>query len=351
MRHLCIVIALAACGGKKSNDPPPEKPSTGAPLAFVVDKVNAGPEMKGSLDVRAYNFSDKRIGQYSILIRYTDAGGKVIKVKPGTPFEKSFDRWSFSGRSFVCEPKSWCSFAIDHLDVPATAAKAEVIADRLRALKDGTSFEEGELFKLQGEGWPGAPKDEPPAAQWPAAFAAWERAPREKAWQGAWAGDGGSLGSKAAWQVDGDKIDYFDKKGEQHLTLELESPCSAAFKAGTSWTITTFTLKDGELVTGLGDAGSRKGDKAIVCGGGDVYSVEGTTCTRWMNHFHQWESEPGDCGFKQDGGKDVFWYKHKNDTYENKLQIDGDVIWSEQLAGSHAKKHPDLAAAKAASGL
>ncbi len=351
MRHLCIVIALAACGGKKSNEPPPDKPSTGAPVAFVVDKVTPGDNMKGSLDVRAYNFSDKRVAQYAVLIRYSDAGGKVIKVKVGTPFEKSFDRWSFSGNHYLCEPKSWCSFSIDHLDVPASAAKAEVLVDRVTALKDDIHFEETALFQLQGDGWPGAPKDEPPAAQWPAAFATWDRAPREKAWQGAWAGDGNAAGWKAAWQIDGDKIDYFDKKGEQHMKLELESPCSAEFKVDNGGWINTFTLKGGELITGLGDAGTRTGDRAIVCGGGDVYTVEGTTCTRWMNHFHKWESEPGDCGFKQDGGKDVFWYKHKNDTYEYKLPVDGDVIWSEQLAAVHAKKLPDLAAAKKEQGL
>jgi hypothetical protein len=347
---LCLLFVLAACG-KKSNDPPPAKPSTGAPVAFVVDKVTPGDDMKGSLDVRAYNFSAKRVAQYGVLIRYSDASGKVVKIKVGTPFEKSFDRLGFSGKDYLCEPTSWCSFAIQHLDVPAKAVKAEVLAATVRALKDDIHFEDAELFDLNADGWPGAEKDAPPTAEWPAAFAPWDRTAREAAWQGAWAGDGNAAGAKAAWQVEGDKIDFFDSKGEQHMTLALESPCSAAFKTANGGFISTFTLENGQLVTGLGDAGTRKGDKAIVCGGGDVYTVEGATCTRWSNHFDRWESEPGTCGFKQDGGKDVFWYQHKNDNYEYKLQIAGDVIWSEQLAGRHAQKLPDLAAAKAAQGL
>jgi len=37
--------------------------------------------------------------------------------------------------------------------------------------------------------------------------------------------------------------------------------------------------------------------------------------------------------------------------YESKVPVDGGVIWSEQLARVHARKHPDLAAAKAAQKL
>src|SRR5687768_15323609 len=90
MRKLLVLgFVLAACGGKKKdNEPPPPQPSTGAPVAFVATGFKAGSDRGGSIDVKAYNFSDKKVAQYWLLFRYSDASGNVIKVKPGTPFEK-----------------------------------------------------------------------------------------------------------------------------------------------------------------------------------------------------------------------------------------------------------------------
>ncbi len=188
-------------------------------------------------------------------------------------------------------------------------------------------------------------------------FAAqWDMPRRTAAWQGAWAGEGFSIGDDAAWEIKGDDITFVNKKGEQHFKLTVDSPCTAGFSAksadGSSGWTSVYTLdKDGALVTGLGDAGSRKGDQAVVCGGGEVWVYDGKTCTDWGNHFGSWESKPGECGFKKDDkGAEVFFYKDMSG-YESKVPIDGDVIWSEQLSRVHAKKHPDLAAAKAAQKL
>lgn len=186
-------------------------------------------------------------------------------------------------------------------------------------------------------------------------FAAWDMAKRKAAWQGAWAGDGFSLGDASAWEIKGDDVTFFNKKGEQHFKLSVDSPCTAGFSAksgdgsSSGWT-SVYTLKGDELITGLGDAGSRKGDQAIVCGGGSVFAFDGKTCTQWDNHFDRWEKSEGDCGFaKGDKGEDIFRYKLRD--YETKLIVDGDVIWSDQLSRVHATKHPDLAAAKAAQKL
>jgi hypothetical protein len=153
---------VAACGKKASNDPPPAKPSTGAPIAFEAKSFKPGADRGGYVDVKAYNFSDKKIGQYWLLFRYSDASGNVLKVKPGTPFEKDHDFMSLSGNRFACAPKSWCSFKVDNLDVPEKTAKVEVLAKSVNAYKDDMHFEEKPLFELPGMDWPGSkPADAP----------------------------------------------------------------------------------------------------------------------------------------------------------------------------------------------
>jgi hypothetical protein len=163
MRTLILVLVVAAaCGGKKSGPPPaapaPAKPSTGAPVAFEAVKVTPGGENDGTIDLKAYNFSDRTIGTYMVLLRYHDASGAVIKVKPGTPFEKDNDFWSFSGLRYLCKPASWCEFKLDHLDVPAKAASVEVLAQSLTAVgSDGVHFDDKPLFELPSMDWPAAP--------------------------------------------------------------------------------------------------------------------------------------------------------------------------------------------------
>ena len=133
----------------------------GAPVAFEVTKVTPGNDHDGALDVKAYNFSDKKVAAYGIMMRYTDKDGAPVKVKVGTPFEKDHDSWSMSGMKFKCDPTSWCDYEIDHLDVPAAATKAEVVAHSVRALADdGVKFAEPDLWTLEGGGlhWPADPK-------------------------------------------------------------------------------------------------------------------------------------------------------------------------------------------------
>ena len=198
--------------------------------------------------------------------------------------------------------------------------------------------------------WPGASKE---PVKWPAAIAAWgDRAKLQAAWQGAWAGDGFGLGNTSAWAVDGTKVTFVDKSGEQTFDLDIQSPCEAGFGGGKNggW-VSVFTLHDGQLMTGLGDAGYRKGNTALVCGFGSVWQFDGTQCTRWQNHFRKWESSEGHCGFKQEDGTEVFFYEGSGDGHQSVVQIDGDTLWTEQLKNGHAQKHPDLAAAKTAQKL
>lgn len=150
-------LALVACSKSKPAGPPPAQPATGAPIVFQVTKLTPGDKHNGVLTVKAYNFSDKPVAGYSIMFRFKDQAGALIKLKVGTPFEKDFDSWSMQGPDMLCKPKSWCGFEIDHLDVPANAANAEVIADSVRAIaSDGVKFEPDAIWELPGSRmeWP-----------------------------------------------------------------------------------------------------------------------------------------------------------------------------------------------------
>jgi hypothetical protein len=157
MTRIPATLALAFAAACKSSppEPPPPQPPTGAPMAFVASNVKPGDDYKGSFDLKAYNFSDKTIAQYGLLMRYHDASGAVLKVKPGTPFEATYDHWSMSGQDYACKPKSWCTLRVKHVMVPDKATSVDVLASRLAAVAaDGLHFEEPDLFDLKDMGWP-----------------------------------------------------------------------------------------------------------------------------------------------------------------------------------------------------
>ena len=143
-------LALVACSKKSApTGPPPAAPATGAPVVFQVTKVTPGDKHNGVVTVNAYNFSDKSVAGYGIMYRFKDQAGTRIKLNVGTPFEKDFDSWSMQGPDMLCKPKSWCSFEIDHLNVPVTAVNADVIAASVRAIAaDGVKFEPDAIWEL-----------------------------------------------------------------------------------------------------------------------------------------------------------------------------------------------------------
>src|SRR5262249_28730396 len=150
---------------------------------------------------------------------------------------------------------------------------------------------------------------------------------------------------KAAWLVDGATATYADKDGEKKLEFKVTSPCTATFTekgadGSSSSTTTTYTIQNGQIITRLGDAGPRKGAGAVACGGGSVFTYDGKACLEWKSDFGDLKSGPGECGIRQEGGKDVFFYKAMD--HESVLAIDGDVIWSDQLKMTHATHQPDL---------
>lgn len=184
----------------------------------------------------------------------------------------------------------------------------------------------------------------------PAEFTAWDLPGRAKAWQGAWVSEA-SLGSPEALEIKGAVAKTWNGKEEKTLAFEIESPCSAKIieksASGSSSTTSHFTVKAGTLVTGLGDAGSKKGKSAVACISNEVLTLdEAGTCLSWSSMFDKWKSEPATCGFSTKDGKEVFTAKVHG--MDSTLIVDGDALMSEQLAKKSAAKHADFAAAKAA---
>lgn len=154
LRAVVVGFALAvvvACGGeKKESRPPPEKPFTGAPVAVVVDKVG-----EDSIDVSIYNFADKPVAMYWFLIRFKDKDGKVLKYKPGTPFEDDNTFTTMSGNKYKTNAKSWSHFEIDMLEIPEGTASAEVLVRSVHAIaKDNLTIEQDPLWEMQDNEWP-----------------------------------------------------------------------------------------------------------------------------------------------------------------------------------------------------
>ena len=133
-----LLSIVAACSGGKSDQPP--RPFTGAPIAV---------EVKGfhdeTIDVRVYNFSDKEIINYNFLYRFLDKNGNPIKLSDR---EGEVGGMSMQGPRMRVRPHQWQSFAIEIMDdVPAGAAKAEVLVEEVTAV-DGDRLADKPLWKL-----------------------------------------------------------------------------------------------------------------------------------------------------------------------------------------------------------
>lgn len=162
---LAVAASVVGCdsgGGEPAKAaeapaPAPAAASNGAPVVFEATKFTVGAKFDGKVEVKGYNFSDKTIAGYSLAARFTDAKGTALKVGVGTAFEDDVAWTSMSGKKFACNPKSWCSFEISGIEVPAETAKAEVALTSARALAaDGINFEDPDIWTSKdGMGkWP-----------------------------------------------------------------------------------------------------------------------------------------------------------------------------------------------------
>ncbi|MFO7565783.1 MAG: hypothetical protein R6X02_24280 [Enhygromyxa sp.] len=152
--HLFVIagLTLAAPLGCKDKDADQAKvevkvldaAANGSPISVEFVKFTGEGEGRG-MEVLLYNTGDKTAAGYFFLFRYLDAEGKVLKVKPGTPFEGETDFTSMSGGRYKCEPKQNKTLEIegDIVAVPAEAARVEIFATQVRAIAaDGNTIED-----------------------------------------------------------------------------------------------------------------------------------------------------------------------------------------------------------------
>jgi hypothetical protein len=154
---LCKLLVIAGltlsvplgCKDKEADKPKVEvkvldAAANGSPIAVEFVKFIGEGEKRG-LEVLLYNSGDKTAVAYFFLFRYYDADGKLLKVKPGTPFEDETDFTSMSGGKYKCEPKQNATLEIDGdiVSVPAEAARVEILATQVRAMAaDGNTIED-----------------------------------------------------------------------------------------------------------------------------------------------------------------------------------------------------------------
>ncbi len=137
-----ILLAFLALGcGGDSNQKIPPKPINGSPVAAEFVKFIKGKRGDG-VRVHLYNFGDKTAVAYVIVFRYYDEAGNLLKVKPGTPFEKDTDFMSLSGRSYKCGAKKHATIDVDMLNVPKEAKRAEALVTKVRSTPDGMKIED-----------------------------------------------------------------------------------------------------------------------------------------------------------------------------------------------------------------
>lgn len=142
-----VMLELQDSGDPQPNRPAPARPVTGGPVTVVVDTVNPN-----SLDVSIYNFSDKTLAGFDMLIRYSKDDGSLV-ASPNGP-SNGVRHWSISGASFRVPPNQWRSFVLDHLDAPAGATRAEIFVTRARAL-EGAKLNQTPVWEGDAFTWPG----------------------------------------------------------------------------------------------------------------------------------------------------------------------------------------------------
>lgn len=186
-------------------------------------------------------------------------------------------------------------------------------------------------------------------------WAEWNMTARRRAWQGSHLIPG--VGDAViAIDVDGTSMKTWDGKTESTGQISLYGPCEVGISgygtgAGKGGWVGTYTVENGALVTGLGNAGAKKGKKAIACVMGKMLALdENGACVEWTRkplHPYEYESKPGTCAWakRENGAPEVFTAKvYKMDFV---LEVHGDALYDAQMGGKQNQRMPNWATAKA----
>jgi hypothetical protein len=155
--------------------------------------------------------------------------------------------------------------------------------------------------------------------------------------------------SHNAWEIDDSKsIKVFDGKVEKRLDFELVAPCYAKIteKSAVSENSVyhTFVVDNQTLYKGLGNAGVKRGNDAVACVSGKVYTFVGGKCTLWEKSMFDetFEAKKAECGFK--GNKFEIQPEHGGPT---SLDVVGNILLNFQMKSNRAEKTASFGKAKA----
>lgn len=162
--------------------------------------------------------------------------------------------------------------------------------------------------------------------------------------QGAWVGPSThNLVSQAAYEITGDDVKMFANGKDETYKLKIDNPCQLGLLGADGTTsYIGYVVRDGKLIWGGGDTGTRKGTNAVMCAGISLYALDGDKCSE-KSMSGRWEEAK--CGFRKDGGNEVFAWTWMKDEKKSR-PMDGDFLLPDK--DETATKAADFAAAKAA---
>jgi len=174
--------------------------------------------------------------------------------------------------------------------------------------------------------------------------------------QGTWLVGGRSFGaSRSIWHIEGDQVTIVRGDKEEKATVKVVAPChlvtTVTSPKGSSNTFHNFVFDGDELYSGLGNAGTKVGDKTVACFSGGIYVLDGDDCVRWSSSFDpdHWQPGKAECGLAADDPKVFEATDTSTDkpTYgTEKMNVHGDVMMTAQMRGNRAEKVASLAEAK-----
>ncbi len=184
---------------------------------------------------------------------------------------------------------------------------------------------------------PETPKDAPSGP-----FAAFDFAAASARLQGVWL----VAGANAVWSVEGDRLGIAHGDGRtQTLKLSVYSPCQLALTddAAGETTYWNFAFDDERVWLGLGPRGRTLGEDLVVCdAAGQVFVLQGETCSRWSEMCDDWKRQAGKCRVEGQGSARRFVVG------EARLEFEGGVLLDPAMREQLAIRHADVEAAKQA---